>query len=390
MAHGTLLVPRLALALLLAAPAPVDAEELVPARTHALIVGVLDWKNNLTPYSTRHRKDQELHDLLVRRGTPAEHIALLLDEEATAARIRGAVSRSARAAGPGTTLLVYYAGHGMPLGAADFCFAPYDLALDDLAGTGWSLRELGEILAREFRGERVLLCADCCYSGGLGIVVDRLAEAGIAAAHLTSASCANTSTSNWTFTQSLIDGLSGESLVDANHDGEVTLGEVAFEVEEAMRHLEGQLHGYQTAGIPEDLVLAAASGARADAADPRFALGSYVVAPDGNRRRTGRVIAIEGGRPTVQFYDYTDKRTVVLDADQLTPSTRVASVPRPQRDAGKKPDCEVEWQGSWWAARILEKKEGRYLIHYLGYEDSWDEWVPPDRIRIPPERTKQP
>jgi hypothetical protein len=166
-----------------------------------VIVGVLEWKNGLPAYPKEHRKDQELRDSLVRRGTPAENIALLLDREATL-RERRARRDDARArGGPGSTLLVYYAGHGMPSGNADFCFANYEIDPGRPGATGWCLSELGETLAHEFKGRRVLLCADCCYSGGLAIVVDRLASAGIAAADITSASAANTSTNNWTFSQ---------------------------------------------------------------------------------------------------------------------------------------------------------------------------------------------
>jgi hypothetical protein len=46
-------------------------------------------------------------------------------------------------------------------------------------------------------------------------------------------------------------------------------------------------------------------------------------------------------------------------------------------------NVEVSWKGKWYSARILEAKEGRHLVHYAGYDDSWDEWVPDNRIRRP-------
>lgn len=217
-------------------------------------------------------------------------------------------------------------------------------------------------------------------------MVERLAAAGVAAANLTSASRANSSTNNWTFTQSLIDGLRGEPLVDADGDGRVTLGELDAEVREAMRHLEGQLHGYRAAGIADGFVLAPATGPRIQAAGARFLVGSYVVARDGGEERTGRVLAVEGERATVQFYDYSDKRSAVHPVAALTASTRVADQPPAVLDAGLEPDCEVHWGRRWWPAKLLEKKDGKYRIHYLGYEASWDEWVGEDRIRFPGEK----
>ncbi len=42
---------------------------------------------------------------------------------------------------------------------------------------------------------------------------------------------------------------------------------------------------------------------------------------------------------------------------------------------------QVEWNGSWYYAEILEEKDGLFNIHYIGYGDSWDEWVTESRIR---------
>ncbi len=44
---------------------------------------------------------------------------------------------------------------------------------------------------------------------------------------------------------------------------------------------------------------------------------------------------------------------------------------------------EVEWQGTWYDARVLEVEDNRYYITYLGYDSSWDEWVDSSRIRPP-------
>jgi hypothetical protein len=357
-----------------------QADEIEPAKMHAVIVGVLEWEHGLQGYSKRNRKDQGLRDLLVRRGVAESNIALLLDKDATLKKIRDAVTRTARDAGEGSTLLVYYAGHGMPAGE-DFCFANYDLNPRKLSETGWSLQDLGETLAREFKGQRVLLCADCCYSGGLEIVVQRLAKEGIAAANVTSAGPANASTNNWTFSQSLIDGLSGEPLVDANEDGHITLGELAVEVRDAMKHREGQLHGYSAKGLADDFVLAQTLGSRPKAADAKFPLGSYVKALDNGQARIGRVVAIKGDEYTVEFYDYSDKRTSPYGADDLAASTGGVAA-RLALDVGVKPDCEVEWQGAWYRAKVLKTVDGKHYIHYVGYDASWDEWVGPDRFRL--------
>jgi hypothetical protein len=49
--------------------------------------------------------------------------------------------------------------------------------------------------------------------------------------------------------------------------------------------------------------------------------------------------------------------------------------------AGAQAAIEVEWHGTWYAAEVLRVSGGSTLIHYTGYDSSWDEWVPAGRIR---------
>lgn len=42
---------------------------------------------------------------------------------------------------------------------------------------------------------------------------------------------------------------------------------------------------------------------------------------------------------------------------------------------------EVQQGGVWWPAEIRKRQDGKMLVHYLGWDDSWNEWVTPDRIR---------
>jgi len=58
-------------------------------------------------------------------------------------------------------------------------------------------------------------------------------------------------------------------------------------------------------------------------------------------------------------------------------------------------EVDVEWRGRWWPATVLDRKgSGRYLVHYDGYSDDWDEVVAPERIRVrtngSPEETNDP
>ena len=42
---------------------------------------------------------------------------------------------------------------------------------------------------------------------------------------------------------------------------------------------------------------------------------------------------------------------------------------------------KVEWEGNWWDANILEINGENHLIHYVGFDSSWDEWVTTERMQ---------
>lgn len=44
--------------------------------------------------------------------------------------------------------------------------------------------------------------------------------------------------------------------------------------------------------------------------------------------------------------------------------------------------AQVQWKGSWYAATVKKAKGDQCFIHYDGYGANWDEWVGPERIRI--------
>ena len=62
---------------------------------------------------------------------------------------------------------------------------------------------------------------------------------------------------------------------------------------------------------------------------------------------------------------------------------------RPTDHPFNKPDystgqqVKVEWKGSWWDALIRDIQGDNYLIHYVGFDSSWDEWVDSSRIKLP-------
>jgi hypothetical protein len=74
-------------------------------------------------------------------------------------------------------------------------------------------------------------------------------------------------------------------------------------------------------------------------------------------------------------------------AGETEPSAASAAAPPtspPAATAVFKPgdQVDVEWKREWWKAVVTQVSTGpRYKIHYVGWSESWDETVGPERIR---------
>jgi hypothetical protein len=288
-----------------------------PKRTHAVIVGVLHWQAaTLSTYPTADRQDRALYDMLVRRGVPKSQIELLLDEQATLTAMRRAVLKAAARARDGDTLIFYYAGHGTSENG-NACLMNYDVdtSRSDTTFTGG---DLVKILAAEFKGDHVLLFADCCYSGALARAAEQLAKRGFEAATITSASDAVTSTNNWTFTHALVEILGGDSDADRNGDGATTLGEAAAEIEDAMRHFENQASGSSRFGLADDFRL---SAARTPTPRPQipapYSLGEYVQISVGGVWKPARIVDYRAREFIVEVQRYASRQLVEIAANRV-------------------------------------------------------------------------
>lgn len=369
-----------------------------PRSTYAVVAGVLEWKDpGLGAFPKEHRKDQELFDTLGRLGVPASQRTLFLDNAATATNVTTALRDAIAKAPAGSTLVFYYAGHGVKNQKGDILFATSDIRLDKLDSTGLLLNALPEVLSK-FKGKRILLMADCCYSGGLGAVARALSGQKLQAVALTSAEASNVSTGNWTFTQTVLDALSGRALLDRDDNGKLTLGELAAEVKDGMRFRERQRSGYVATGTGPELLVAATAPVGPEPADldpgsgPESRRG-WVTVPDpkSGARAVGRILgarmepgaasprnprakaqALPKKKLLVELYDYSDARQIWVDPREAEPITFETWPVGTELD--------VRWNGQAYPAKVLKVEDGFMWITYPGYESSWDEWVTADRV----------
>jgi hypothetical protein len=290
-----------------------------PSRTWVVAVGILEWEHDDSwdSFPKQGRKDAQLVEFFRQAGVPQDQILFLKDREATRERIQRSMSRLLSRAREGDMLIFYFTGHGAQDDSGATYFANYD-AGDDLSETAWPVRSIFDTIERNFRGARVLLTADCCYSGALAVEAARR-RTSIAYAVLTSARANSLSTANWTFTEALLSAFRGNAKVDRNLDGEIELSELALYAKARMWSVEEQRTAFTTTRdfSPE--------------------MGLVEVAKRTNSRMGERV--------------------------------------------------EVEWEGDWYPATILEVRGSKYRIHYLGYGAQWDEWVDAERLRRKPAMT---
>jgi hypothetical protein len=198
------------------------------------------------------RKDTALASTLAQRGVPPAATVQLLDGAATLAavveQLKGHLSACTN---PEELLIVYFGGHGSNTGGG-LSLCVYD---HSTAGT-LPAAELFALLERHYTGARVLLLADCCYSGMLALEAPRRAGR-LQYAVLASQMAAQTSTGLWTFTNALIEGFSGELQVDTDGNGMLLLKELAEWLEARLAAEAGQLSMYAVVnGFPDALVLA--------------------------------------------------------------------------------------------------------------------------------------
>ena len=333
-------------------------------RTYGVIAGVLSFgQPGVNGWSAEMRKDQELYDVLRARGVPAKNVELLLDQAATKDAILRALVNVAKRAPADATLFFYYAGHG----SRDAEGKPYFIAYDQKL----AVSSIAESINAHFSGKQLLLMADCCYSGTLASVADAVADAKkIPTVSLTSAEASNLSTVNWTFTQTVIDGLRGDGLMDDDSDRRVDLGELRARVASEMKYREKQRSGFHARGVSERAVLATAEPAERGTGP--FAAGSYVLASWGKSERIAEVRRAGRKQSEVRFYLYNHSEDQTLDNAGVGP-LRFRKYPK-----GAK--LKVTWGGKLWDAVVLKTDGEFHYITYPGWPSYWDEWVMSDRI----------
>lgn len=349
-------------------------EKWEPETTHALFVGVLEWQDkDLIPYPKENRQDRALEKQLIARGVPEENIIFLEDKEAPKEKIISELKKVAKKSYG--TFIFYYAGHGIRDGVETY-FANYDVDGMNVAGTGFSLSKLGAILKAHWYGNRLFLFADCCHSGALASVVELYeGDGAVHAACITSVVASNVSTERWTFTESLVKAFAGDWVVDIDGDCKISFADVDTFVQQEMRYREYQLtYAIKTSNFSDNFVFgkAAACSIGGDTDGP-WRLLQYVECEWEGEWWIAQIIEVRKGEWKVHYINYDNSWDEWVDGSRLRKPVGIDVKP------GDK--IEVEWGGKWWKAEVLKVEKDFAFIHYDGYGPEWDEWVTKERIK---------
>jgi hypothetical protein len=176
------------------APAPLSSAAAAPRREspppalsadgshftfgHALLIGVSVYQTAYlnVPGGTTAQDARALAHLLrdpQRAAYPEEQVRVLLDAAATRARILAELDALAQrlAGAPGSTALIFFAGHGTPCGAS-YALLPHDANPVHLAATAVTAELFHRAVAQvRAQARRLVVLLNCCHAGGVGDAV---------------------------------------------------------------------------------------------------------------------------------------------------------------------------------------------------------------------------
>ena len=183
---------------------------------------------------------------------------VLIDEQASAARIRQELQAMAQRVRPADLFVLYMAGHGVSDAQGEYVFLPQDLVYrnsESLTAGGLGGNELRTLLAG-IPSSKTVVVLDTCSSGSFGLsgrslgekgAIDRLSRLSgrvvLAAAGDQRMALESPDNQRGIFTGALMEALAGKA--DVNGDGQVGVREVADYVEREVQRLTLRLFKYE-------------------------------------------------------------------------------------------------------------------------------------------------
>src|SRR5277367_4357776 len=212
-------------------------------RSYALVIGIAHYQRLPPSAQLKYpgRDAEAIYTTLISQeggDFPAEHVHVLTDAQATLANVRHELEDWLPAVTqPDDRVLIYFAGHGF-ISAGKAYLAPYDVDLQNLAGTALPMERLGELIGGRIHGKWKVLLTDACHSGAItpettpALLNQSLLDVHQSIFSLTASRdrVQSFESADWggghgRFTYYVVQGLNGAA--DANADGVITADELA-------------------------------------------------------------------------------------------------------------------------------------------------------------------
>lgn len=139
----------------------------------AVVIGIANYRNAAPLPDAVTNDAQDIADVLTSNGYCGyrpSNVHLLLDEDATLARIRTALDSVATSSRPNDTVVVFFSGHGARFAGSakrQSALLPVEFDTQSPEHTSLSETEFSSTL-RRISAKRLLVLIDACHSGGAG------------------------------------------------------------------------------------------------------------------------------------------------------------------------------------------------------------------------------
>lgn len=152
---------------------PGSARPKIP-RSYAVVIGISQYKNlsaaQQLPYAERDA--ESIYSILISPeggNFRAENVHKLTGSAATLTNLRREIEQwLPSVAKNDDRVLLYFAGHGfVEKNSGEAYFAPYDIKLDDLGGTGYPMATVNAVMGAKIQAKDKILLTDSCHSGAI-------------------------------------------------------------------------------------------------------------------------------------------------------------------------------------------------------------------------------
>ncbi len=90
----------------------------------------------------------------------------------------------------------------------------------------------------------------------------------------------------------------------------------------------------------------------------------------------------EGGSTSTTTTSTTETNSTETKTPEVTTSSTSSSTSAPKFKVGDKIEVyDAAYEKKWFGADILKVKDGKYYIHYHGYDSKWDIWATENHVR---------